>query len=128
MFDGQHLWYALPSGRVLCYPFAKLEPDGVTYAKAAWKPAADAKEWPRARLWKGLACENITQATANDLLRHSLRQLDDVVLHVHDEIVLETDRPDEMAVRLKEVMCTPPVWAEGLPLDAEVAIMSRYGK
>jgi DNA polymerase bacteriophage-type len=128
MFDGQHLWYALPSGRVLCYPFAKLEPDGVTYAKAAWKPAADAKEWPRARLWKGLACENITQATANDLLRHSLRQLDDVVLHVHDEIVLETDRPEEMAARLEKVMCTPPAWAEGLPLDAEVAIMSRYGK
>jgi DNA polymerase len=75
-----------------------------------------------------LACENITQATANDLLRHSLRQLDDVVLHVHDEIVLETDRPEEMAARLKEVMCTPPAWAEGLPLDAEVAIMSRYGK
>lgn len=128
MFDGQHLWYALPSARVLCYPFAKLDADGVTYAKAAWKPAADAKEWPRARLWKGLACENITQATANDLLRHTLRQLDDVVLHVHDEVVLETDRPEEMAVRLKEVMCTPPEWAKGLPLDAEVAIMSRYGK
>jgi len=128
MFDGQHLWYALPSGRVLCYPFAKLDADGVTYAKAAWKPAADAKEWPRARLWRGLACENITQATANDLLRHTLRQLDDVVLHVHDEVVLETDRPEEMAVRLKEVMCTPPEWAKGLPLDAEVAIMSVYGK
>jgi DNA polymerase len=128
LYDGQHLWYALPSGRVLCYPFAKLEADGVTYAKAAWKPAADAKEWPRARLWKGLACENITQATANDLLRHALRQLDDVVLHVHDEIVLETDRPEEMAVRLEEVMCTPPEWAKGLPLGAEVAIMSRYGK
>jgi len=26
------------------------------------------------------------------------------------------------------VMCTPPPWAKGLPLDAEVAIMSRYGK
>ena len=128
LFDGQHLWYALPSGRVLCYPFAKLETDGVTYAKAAWKPAADAKEWPRARLWKGLACENITQATANDLLRYALRQLDDVVLHVHDEIVLETDRPQEMAERLERVMCTPPSWAEGLPLGAEVAIMSVYGK
>jgi DNA polymerase len=128
MFDGQHLWYALPSGRVLCYPFAKLETDGVTYAKAAWKPAADAKEWPRARLWKGLACENITQATANDLLRYALRQLDDVVLHVHDEIVLETDRPQEMAERLERVMCTPPNWAQGLPLGAEVAIMSVYGK
>jgi DNA polymerase len=128
LFDGQHLWYALPSARVLCYPFAKLDADGVSYAKAAWKPAADAKEWPRARLWKGLACENITQATANDLLRHTLRQLDDVVLHVHDEVVIETDRPEEMAVRLKEVMCTPPEWAKGLPLDAEVAIMSVYGK
>ena len=128
MFDGQHLWYALPSGRVLCYPYARLDKDGVSYAKASWKPAADAKEWPRARLWKGLACENITQAVANDLLRHALRQLDDVVLHVHDEIVIETDRAEETAARLKEVMCSPPAWAEGLPLDAEVAIMSRYGK
>ena len=126
MFDGLHLWYVLPSGRILCYPYARLEPDGVTYAKASWKPAADAKEWPRARLWKGLACENITQAVANDLLRHSLRQLDDVVLHVHDEIVIETATPDPEALRL--VMCTPPDWAKGLPLDAEVSIMERYGK
>jgi DNA polymerase len=128
MFDGQHLWYALPSGRVLCYPYARLDNDGVSYAKAAWKPAADAKEWPRARLWKGLACENITQAVANDLLRHALRQLDDVVLHVHDEIVIETDRAEETAARLKEVMCSPPAWATGIPLDAKVSIMSRYGK
>jgi DNA polymerase len=126
MFDGLHLWYVLPSGRILCYPYARLETDGVTYAKAAWKPAADAKEWPRARLWKGLACENITQAVANDLLRHSLRQLDDVVLHVHDEIVIETATPDPEALR--SIMCTPPDWAKGLPLDAEVSIMERYGK
>jgi len=126
MFDGLHLWYVLPSGRILCYPYARLESEGVTYAKAAWKPAADAKEWPRARLWKGLACENITQAVANDLLRHSLRQLDDVVLHVHDEIVIETATPDPEALR--SIMCTPPDWAKGLPLDAEVSIMERYGK
>ncbi|CAB5238200.1 bifunctional 3'-5' exonuclease/DNA polymerase [uncultured Caudovirales phage] len=126
LFDGQHLWYALPSGRVLCYPYARLESEGITYAKAAWKPAADATEWPRARLWKGLACENITQAVANDLLRHSLRQLEDVVLHVHDEIVIETATPDPDALR--SIMCTPPDWAKGLPLDAEVSIMERYGK
>ena len=123
-YDGQHLWYMLPSGRVLCYPYARLESDGVTYAKASWKPSADATEWPRARLWKGLACENITQATANDILRHALRQLDDVVLHVHDEIVLETDQPTD----LERIMSTPPAWAEGLPLAAEVQTMTRYGK
>jgi DNA polymerase len=127
LYDGLHLWYALPSGRILCYPYAKLEPEGVTYAKAAWKPAQDAKEWPRARLWKGLACENVTQAVANDLLRHSLRQLDDVVLHVHDEIVVETSDPDAEE-NLKRVMCTAPTWADGLPLNAEVETMERYGK
>ena len=127
LFDGSHLWYALPSGRILCYPYAKLESEGVTYAKAAWKPAQDAKEWPRARLWKGLACENVTQAVANDLLRHALRQLDDVVLHVHDEIVLETANPNA-AEELKRVMCTAPAWADGLPLNAEVETMKRYGK
>ena len=127
LYDGQHLWYALPSGRILCYPFAKFEGDEITYVKAAWKPAADAKEWPRARLWRGLACENITQAVANDLLRNALRQLDDVVLHVHDEIVLETSDPDAPNT-LKQVMCTPPEWAAGLPLNAEVEVMGRYGK
>ena len=129
LFDGVHLWYVLPSGRVLCYPFARLEAEGVTYAKAAWKPMADAKEWPRARLWKGLACENITQAIANDLLRHALRQVD-AVLHVHDEIVLEVDATaaDSAMSQLAEMMKTPPVWAKGLPLDVEVKKMPRYGK
>ena len=127
-FDGLHLWYALPSGRVLCYPFARIEDEGVTYAKASWKPAADAKEWPRARLWKGLACENITQATAADILRSALRQLPDVVLHVHDEIVVETDQPEAALAEMQRVMATPPAWAEGLPLGAEASVMARYGK
>ena len=127
-YDGLHLWYALPSGRVLCYPFARIEEEGVTYAKASWKPAADAKEWPRARLWKGLACENITQATAADILRNALRQLPDVVLHVHDEIVVETDQPEAALAEMQRVMATPPAWAEGLPLGAEASVMARYGK
>ena len=135
LFDKLHLWYALPSGRVLCYPFARFDEEGnVTYAKASWKPAADAKEWPRARLWKGLACENITQAIANDLLRHSLRRLDEmgleVVLTVHDEIVIEIDKTksDWAAEQLVKVMCSAPDWCQGLPLNAEVAVMERYGK
>ena len=134
LFDGVHLWYALPSGRVLCYPFAKLEPDGVTYAKASWKPGADATEWPRARLWRGLACENVTQAAAHDLLRHSLRRLDEmgleVILTIHDEIVLEIDKAkaEWAAEQLIKIMCEAPVWCPALPLNAEVAIMQRYGK
>ena len=124
LFDGRHLWYSLPSGRVLCYPFARLEDDGISYAKAAWKPAQDATEWPRARLWRGLACENVTQAVANDLLRYALRQLDDVVLHVHDEIVVEGGSEEEV----RRVMTTPPAWATGLPLACGIKTMNKYGK
>jgi len=133
-YDGLHLWYALPSGRVLCYPYARIEEEGVTYAKASWKPAADAKEWPRARLWKGLACENITQATAADILRHALRALEGVgletVLHCHDEIMLEVDArmAEHAKEQLVDIMCTAPAWAEGLPLGAEASVMARYGK
>jgi DNA polymerase len=129
LFDGQMLWYSLPSGRVLCYPNAKFDDEGnVTYSKAAWKPAADAKEWPRARLWRGLACENVTQAAAHDILRHSLRQLDGVVLHVHDEIVVEcpATEADAVGAAMHRVMCEPPAWATGLPLAAEGVTTTRY--
>ena len=69
---------------------------------------------------------------ANDLLRHSLRRLEEegfeVVLHVHDEIVLETADPETAAAELLKIMTTPPQWAYGLPLNAEVGTMVRYGK
>lgn len=129
LFDGQTLWYSLPSGRVLCYPNAKFDEEGnITYTKAAWKPAADAKEWPRARLWRGLACENVVQATAHDLLRYAMRHIPEVVGHVHDEIVVECpkDQAELVAQRVHMVMCTAPEWATGLPLAAEGVTTTRY--
>jgi len=130
LFDGEHLWYILPSRRVLNYPFARIEDGAVTYLKAAFKPASDAVEWPRARLWQGIAQENCAQATANDLLRYSLRQLDGVIAHIHDEIVVECreDEAENITKRMTSSMCSAPVWAEGLPLDVEIATMYRYGK
>jgi DNA polymerase len=132
LFDGAHLWYALPSGRILCYPHARLDADGISYAKASWKPAADAKEWPRARLWPGLACENVTQAAAHDILRYALRELEregeGVVLHVHDEIVCETGDPARTTELMKRVMTNPPEWAAGLPLGIGIKTMTVYGK
>jgi DNA polymerase len=130
LFDGNHLWYILPSGRILNYPFARIEDGAVTYLKAAFKPASDAVEWPRARLWQGIAQENCAQATANDLLRYSLRQLDGVIAHIHDEIVVECreDEAENITKRMTSSMCSAPVWADGLPLDVEIATMYRYGK
>jgi DNA polymerase len=133
MYDRHHLWYALPSGRVLCYPFARFEEDGeISYAKSAWKPAQDAKEWPRAKLWYGIAVENCTQAVAHDILRHSLRRMDgeglETIGHVHDEALIECDEAeqDRVAQRVQEIMCEAPEWAKGLPLAVAGAVSTRY--
>jgi DNA polymerase len=51
-----------------------------------------------------------------------------VVLHVHDEIVVECpeDRAEAVAAHIHQVMCTPPAWATGLPLAAEGVTTKRY--
>jgi DNA polymerase len=135
LFDGLHLWYALPSGRVLCYPFARFDEEGnLTYAKASWKPAADAKEWPRGRLWRGLACENVTQAAAHDILRSALRRLDEkgfqTIAHIHDEIIVECAEEDaqDVARAVQQIMVEAPAWGQGLPLAVEGKIRDRFGK
>lgn len=138
-YDGVHLWYQLPSGRLLCYPYVKYDDEGnLTYAKCSRKPASTDKEWPRTRLWRGLAAENITQASGNDILRHTKRILHrqgiPVVLDVHDEIVVEWSSIEpmrdarRMAKRIKEIMRTAPDWAADLPLDLDLSLMTRYGK
>jgi DNA polymerase len=133
LYDKQHLWYMLPSGRVLCYPYARFDASGeISYAKAAWKPAADAKEWPRAKLWYGVAVENITQAVANDVLRHSLRIMAaeniNVVAHIHDQIVSEcfTCNADDVGRRMVAIMTEAPAWANGLPLAVDGGSAERF--
>jgi DNA polymerase len=51
-----------------------------------------------------------------------------VVLHVHDEIVVECreDIADAVSAEIHKIMCTPPAWAEGLPLAAEGVTTTRY--
>jgi DNA polymerase len=126
----------LPSWREMYYPFPRIDRDGqITYAKAAWLPGADPNApWPRASLWGGVLAENNAQAAANCLLREALYACKvenlAVVLHSHDEIVVETlaEKADETRSRLHEIMLACPSWAKGLPLAAETHTKVRYGK
>jgi DNA polymerase I-like protein with 3'-5' exonuclease and polymerase domains len=54
----------------------------------------------------------------------------DVVLTVHDEIVLisHANNPDATMSTLIKHMCTPPSWALDIPLDAEGGYDTRYSK
>jgi DNA polymerase I-like protein with 3'-5' exonuclease and polymerase domains len=54
----------------------------------------------------------------------------DVVLTVHDEIVLisQANNPDATMNKLIQHMCTPPHWALDIPLDAEGGYDFSYSK
>jgi len=136
---GTTLFCQLPCGRVLTYPDARISMDErggykISVLRAAFVPKADEKDWPRTDVYGGKLFNNAVQGTSASLLREALRNAHDrglsIVLHVHDELVNESQRGQEDAdsAILHEVMNTAPAWAEGLPLKADVEVMERFGK
>jgi DNA polymerase len=84
------------------------------------------------QLYGGLITENITQAHARDVLTESLIKVDlagyPIVLHVHDEIVCETEKGRGSLDELIEIMCENPTWTAGLPLRAAGYESARFKK
>ena len=125
----------LPSGRRLFYahPFlapAKNFPD--RQSLHYWGVNQTGKKWAQTDTWGGKLVENITQAVARDCLAETLIRLRDkhnmtAVFHVHDEVIMEVDRADDLDTIL-EVMAEPIDWAPGLPLKGAGFICDYYQK
>jgi DNA polymerase len=77
--------------------------------------------------------ENVIQAMCRDLLVDSMLTLHDkgaaIVLHVHDEIVIEVSSEKAVSARaeMERIMRSPPEWAAGFPLFCDCEVMRRYG-
>lgn len=113
----------LPSGRRLSYLRPAIR-DG-KYGKIIIYEGMDqtTKKWGRQDTYGGKLVENIVQAVARDLLAYALLQLDragfSVVMHVHDEAVIEEPTDGRSAEEVSKIMATGPDWAKGLPLTAD---------
>lgn len=127
---GSWLVIRLPSGRFLSYPSPDISEDGViTY----YGVNQYTRKWGKLKTFNGKICENVTQATACDLLLEAGLRLEKagfkVVLSVHDEYIAEV--PDDGKHNYKEmekIMSELPAWAEGLPLVAAGFESYRYRK
>lgn len=142
-FDPKHmggtLFCALPCGRVLTYPGIKWEwrevEDKATGETVERYQMTYIKGYGRAAMWHGKLAENVTQAACASILRRTLKRLArmrnmDVVMHSHDEIVLE--EPEALAPMaerlLREQMEKNDAWDVGLPLKAETTVGWYYTK
>jgi DNA polymerase bacteriophage-type len=134
---GGSLLCQLPSGRFLTYRRIRWEnveirdedTNEVTEVRRELMFSRDAG---RVKLWPGLACENVVQATAADILRGTLVRLADldVRLHTHDEVLVECDEADAQrtAKRLTATMIDGFDWSDGLPIAASAKIGRWYSK
>lgn len=127
---GSWLRIKLPSGRYLCYAGAEIDDENkIRYLGINQYT----RKWCKLSTYGGKLAENITQATARDVLAHGMTQAEDsgypVLLSVHDELITETpDDPQFSHVELSRLMSIVPPWAAWLPLDAKGFETYRYKK
>lgn len=125
---GSWLTIQLPSGRFLCYPNARYSPDkGLSY----FGMNQFTKKWEEIRTYGGKLLENISQASARDVLYHAIPRMESIgfplVLDVHDEAVCETPM-NKNVNQLITLMIQGEPWTPGLPLAAKGFEASRYRK
>ena len=89
-------------------------------------------QWGRIYLYGGMQCNNIVQATARELLRFAMLNIEranyPLVLHVHDETVSEVDEGFGSVEEYQSLMSILPPWLPGLPLAAKAWTHTRYVK
>lgn len=134
---GKMLAIRLPSGRCLWYANPRFEAKEMKWGGTKDVIAFDGvnsttRKWGTQYLYGGLLAENITQATARDLLVNGMFAVEaagyPVVMHVHDEMVSEVPEGFGSVEDYEKLMCTLPAWADGLPLKAEGWRGKRYKK
>ena len=121
-FSANTLWIVLPSGRRLAYIKPKLQPNRFGRMAVTYEGLGSSNKWIRMETYSGKLTENITQATARDLLAEAMWRMEcaglDIVGHVHDEVILEVPRDSMTVDGVCEIMNQNPAWADGLPLSS----------
>ena len=119
------LTITLPSGRIVCYPRARI---GTEYGDS-WRGdheiieyeglSQTTKKWEAIRTYGGKLTENIVQSVARDILGIVILRAEaaglKIVFHIHDEIVVEAE-PGQTLEDVTAIFSQPIDWCKDLPL------------
>lgn len=126
----------LPSGRRLYYVRPRID---MVEKFGSRKPTltyegvdAYTRQWWRHDTYGGKLAENVTQALCRDFLVEGMINLENagypVVLHVHDEAVVEVPNGFGSLAEAERLMVAMPAWADGCPLAVAGFESERYRK
>ena len=133
-FKHGNLYVRLPSGRSLCYWGAKIGENRFGNESILYKGVNQTThKWDDVETYGGKLVENIVQATARDCLAEAMKKVTDkgysIVMHVHDEMIVDVPREDTDAPDIiNDIMSEPVEWAEGLPLKGDTYETDFYMK
>lgn len=130
-FRSGMLFITLPSGRRLAYVKPKIGLNRFGRDAVTYEGIGNTKKWERIETYGPKLVENIVQAISRDILCDAMRRLDDaglsIVMHVHDEVVIEAD-DGVLLDEVCQIMSITPPWAKGLILRADGFMCPFYQK
>ena len=114
------LFVTLPSGRRLAYVKPRIGENQFGGNCITYEGVGSTKKWERLETYGPKLVENIVQATSRDILCHAMKTLRccSIVMHIHDELVIEADQAISLDAVCEQMGRTPP-WAKGLLLRAD---------
>lgn len=114
------LFITLSSGRNLCYVKPKVGTNKFGGECITYEGIGSTKKWERPDSYGPKFVENIVQATSRDILCYAMKTLRccSIVMHIHDELVIEADPRMSLDVLCEQMGRTPP-WVKGLKLCAD---------
>lgn len=115
------LFIGLPSGRRLAYAKPSVYRNDYDRDEIAYMGVDATKKWGKINSYGPKFVENIIQAMSRDILAEAMERLEaagyDIVMHVHDEAVIEAPR-DAVLDDACRIMSKTPDWTPGLILNA----------
>ena len=123
------LFIRLPSGRRLAYVKPKIGTNRFGGECVTYEGIGASKKWERLDSYGPKFVENIVQATSRDILCFAMKTLRccRIVMHVHDELIIEAD-PNVSLDAICEQMGRTPPWTPGLVLRADGYTTPFYRK
>lgn len=126
------LFVTLPSGRKLSYIKPRMTQNRFGRESLSYEGVGESKKWMRIETYGPKLVENLVQATARDLLAQAMLRLRkqgfEIVMHIHDEAVLEVPEGVSGVEEICQIMSEQPDWAAGLPLRADGYECTFYKK